>query len=141
MKLFVKYLILISKLHELKTGKNSDASFIAAIKSDQLKAPLKKSHITYKYCSVAVLMIEHYFSYAQYRHLLIFNFFFFENMIILWDKFFGPRTAMTCSLFCWIVVVFLFVKTYACSFILHAFVFACAYCLLASLLCVSLFSS
>jgi hypothetical protein len=43
MKLFVKYLILISKLHELKTGKNSDVSFIAAIKSDQLKAPLKKA--------------------------------------------------------------------------------------------------
>jgi len=39
MKLFIKYLILISKLHELKTGKTTDVTFAAAINLINLKYP------------------------------------------------------------------------------------------------------
>jgi hypothetical protein len=37
MKLFIKYLMLKSKLHELKTGKTTDITFVAAIKLINLK--------------------------------------------------------------------------------------------------------
>jgi hypothetical protein len=48
---------------------------------------------------------------------------FFKNIIILLDMFFGPRTAMTCSLFCWIVIMFLL--WYLCLFLLLACLCVC----------------
>ena len=42
MKLFIKYLILRSKVHELKTGKPADVTFVAAINLINLKYNLKK---------------------------------------------------------------------------------------------------
>jgi hypothetical protein len=44
MTLFIKYLILISKLLELKTGKTTDVTFVAAINLINFKYPQKKPH-------------------------------------------------------------------------------------------------